>query len=198
MKLKLVAALLVCGLAASISPVRADTVTVGPSSGADCTFLCTTTYQQAYASSVFSGPIDITSVSFIVSFDSGSLPTGTWQMSLSESANAVGSLSSTFTANIGPNSAVFDTETFSGTLAVGSLLTFSGSYNYDPASGPLLLTIQLVGGSTDNAARVVGVESGSDSPVYSRAFSFTSHTTADALPSNDGYYADTRTYLKIV
>jgi hypothetical protein len=174
------------------SPALASTVTVGPSSGGDCTFFCTNTYQQVYSQSVFSGqgPIDISSVSFI---SAGSTFNGsTWTMTLSQSANGVGTLSSTYANNIGANSQVFAADTFSGTDVSGALITFAGNYIYNPASGPLLVTIRLTGGSNDDQTRTAAVEAG-DSAQYTRAYSFDSFTTADGVNECGGgtCYGDT-------
>ena len=171
-------------LAASTAQVRASTIDVGVNTNGDCTFACTEEYQQVYASSVFSGPVDITSVSFIA--EGGLSWNGsTWEMSLSQSANAVGALSSNFASNIGANSTAFDTQTFTGTVAAGGLITFTGNFDYNPTLGPLLVTIQLVGGSTAN----MPVEAGDDPNLYSRAYAFNSFTTAEGV--NDGpYYGD--------
>jgi hypothetical protein len=107
-----------------------------------------TDYQEAYASSDFSGPELITGIDFFeAAGDSGSIYSGTYTLSLSVISAGIGSLSSTnLASNIGSDNAVFDTVVLSGT-APGEL-TFTGNpFLYDPSQGNLLLNISVAGGS---------------------------------------------------
>jgi hypothetical protein len=181
----LAGALAILPLIGAASQTSASVIDVGNNNGlGDCTFACTLRYQELYSSSIFSGPVDITAVSFFhLSGDSGSW-NGTWQMSLSTSPNPIGGLSSSFGANVGADNTVFATETFSG---APSLLTFTGSFNYNPGTGPLLVDIQYVSGSGSGA-----LEAGLNPGLTDRVFSFGSLTTGTlnsdpSTPGNDGY-----------
>jgi PEP-CTERM motif len=103
-----------------------------------------TRFQEAYASTNFSGPITITGIDFFLSSDSGGdLYTGTYQFSLSTISTDINSLSGVnFDGNLGPDNAVFETVALSG--APPSILSFTGGpFTYDPADGNLLLDIQI-------------------------------------------------------
>ncbi|MBV8842126.1 MAG: hypothetical protein JO307_04870 [Bryobacterales bacterium] len=110
-------------------------------------------YQQVYSSSLFSGPFDITGLQF---FDSIFAPTGRASgsevISLSTTSANWNTLSSTFSANVGPTA----TQVFNGTIGAarpfpGTLvLPFSTPFLYDPSKGNLLVDIQaniVVGGA---------------------------------------------------
>lgn len=135
--------------AASIGTLHASTITVGgPSTNPDCTFACVDHYQQVYSSSSFAGPVTINSISFTVSDPSygGTWAAGnSWQMSVSTSANPVNALNATFTNNLGGDNVIFATQSFSGTPAPGSLITFTGLFNYNPMGGDLLVDIKALG-----------------------------------------------------
>lgn len=134
---------------ASIGTLHAATITVGaPSTNADCTFACVDHYQQVYNSSSFSGPVSINSISFIVNNPSygGTWAAGNlWQMSVSTSANPVNALNATFSSNLGGDNIIFATQSFNGTPAAGSLITFTGLFNYNPFAGDLLVDIKALG-----------------------------------------------------
>jgi len=100
-------------------------------------------YQQAYAASLFSGPITISGLSFFPAAGFG--PTvsvdGDFTVSLSYSANPVGSLSTTYANNIGAGS----TTLFSGHITQTNVPVFTinggSSFSYDPTLGDLLLDV---------------------------------------------------------
>jgi hypothetical protein len=166
-------------IAAYAAPASATPITVGVNSNGDCTFACTDRYQQLYSSSIFSGATNISSVSFFA--DSNSWHgTSTWQMSLSTTNTALGALSSTFASNVGSNAVVYATETFSGSATVGSLITFTGSFDYNPSLGNLLVDIKLVSGSLGG----MDLEAG-DATGFDRAYSFGSYTQADGYNQGD-------------
>jgi len=105
-----------------------------------------TEYQEAYSSSLFSGPISITGIDFFLQpgySGGGNLYAGTYQLSLSTITANINSLSDTnFSSNLGPDNTIFDTVALSG--APPSTLTFTGGpFNYNPANGNLLLDIQI-------------------------------------------------------
>jgi hypothetical protein len=113
-------------------------------------------YQQVYTSSVFPGPITITGLSF---FDTQSfspataLNMGTATISLSTTNADWNSLSTTFAANIGPDSTVVFSGDLSQPWAFGDTLSiaFSTPYTYNPAAGNLLMDIQVSGTPTQNS-----------------------------------------------
>jgi hypothetical protein len=81
---------------------------------------------------------------------------------------------------------VFDTETFSGSPNFGDLVSFNGTFNYNPGLGDLLVDIQRVFGSAEG----VGLDANSNPGLTDRAYSRTSSVTADIGGVNDGGYAD--------
>jgi hypothetical protein len=105
-------------------------------------------YQEAYASSDFSGPISITGIDFFLAPGiTGDLYSGTYTLSLSIISANIGSLSSTdLSGNLGADNTVFETATLSGSAP--NMLTFTGTpFLYDPSMGNLLLDISVAGGS---------------------------------------------------
>lgn len=108
----------------------------------DCTPGCTPIFQSVYSASKFgSSPIGIDSISFYLSNPYGIPATDTYTFTLSTSRNAVGSLSTVFSNNVGADAQTFWTGTLSAT-AEGGWVTFSGtSFLYDPTAGDLLLEI---------------------------------------------------------
>jgi hypothetical protein len=161
-KFVLATAAFVAALVLAAGPARADIV-IGfqppPDLGGSifpylfCAMTCEGAggFQQAYAATDFSGPITITGLVFY-NYDILGLPqihphiivNGDFIISLAYSANPVGSLSTTFANNIGPDF----TTIFSGTISVdgGCCLTIPATtpFNYDPANGPLLLDVQVI------------------------------------------------------
>lgn len=113
-----------------------------------------TDYQEAYAASDFSGPIDITSIDFFLgSGFKGSLYAGTYTLSFSVISSDIGSLSSTnLSSNIGTDNTVFDIANLSGKAP--SVLTFTTTtpFLYNPAQGNLLLNISIANGSGGSTA----------------------------------------------
>jgi len=169
-----------------ISQASANTIVVGSGAYADCSFGCTDVVQQVYSAGLFPGPVEITGVSFFAdptSTDTGWTGNSTWQMSLSTSQNGPGTLSRTFSANVGANNAVFGSLTPSGSPNAGAPVSFSGSFDYNPASGPLLVNTQLVSGP------LVGTEhlaAGYNPGLTDRAVSQSGYTFADGV--NQGGY----------
>jgi hypothetical protein len=105
-------------------------------------------YQEAYASSDFSGPTLISSIDFFLATDfTGNLYSGTYTLSLSVISSNIGSLSSTNLAgNIGSDNTLFETVALSGSAP--NELTFTGTpFLYVPSLGNLLLDISVAGGS---------------------------------------------------
>jgi hypothetical protein len=112
-------------------------------------------YQQVYASSQFSSPLVIVGLEFFnTQSDSGatSLNSGNWAISLSTTAAAYNSLSSTFASNIGAN----NTLVFSGDIGQpwsfgdSLLINFSAPFLYDPSAGNLLMDVEVTGATLGN------------------------------------------------
>lgn len=161
--------------AATIGSVSAAPLLIdgGNSYESDCTFACVVRYQQVYASASFgSAPINISSVSFLAASQqwNGSWASNNqWQMSLSTSAYRVNNLVSSFASNQGADNAVFAVESFSGVPAAGALISFNGSFNYNPTMGDLLVDIMALGGTGGPTVQYNPNSNG----VFSRVFEWT-------------------------
>jgi hypothetical protein len=175
--------LLSVSLVLAEASATATTITVGGTETGDCTFACVQRYQQLYDASIFSGPAIVNSVSFFA-FGSSWTGASTWQMSLSTTSKTFGGLSATFANNVGGDAALFDTKTFTGTPNPGDLITFSGSFAYDPSMGNLLVDIIRTAGPGAG----VGLVSGNAPPLTDRAWAFFNTTTANGV--NEGGYAN--------
>jgi hypothetical protein len=175
----LVASLVISsGLSARAASIIVDG---GTSYNGDCTFACVERYQQAYDSSAFSGAITITDIDFRVSYGGTWSAGNSYRLTLSTSANEVGSLSSTFASNVGADAAVFDTQSF-GSYSAGDYLGFDGSFSYDPTQGDLLVDIQLVAGSSGGPSLDYNYISGG---AFGRVYSF-SGTTSGSVGQDYG------------
>jgi hypothetical protein len=137
--------LFVVVFAVSSSALFGGSITVGANNGGNgFPFGASgTRYQEAYSSSLFSGPITITGIDFFRSGASGTLGSGTYQLSLSTISGSVNSLSNVnFNSNLGANNAAFASTALSGTAP--SVLSFTGGpFSYDPSQGNLLLDSRL-------------------------------------------------------
>jgi hypothetical protein len=107
-------------------------------------------YQQVYTSSVFTGPITITGLSFFntQSFSPATqMNSGTWTISLSTTSADWNSLSTTFAANIGTDNTVVFSGDLSQPWAFGDTLSIalSAPFTYNPAAGNLLMDVQVSG-----------------------------------------------------
>lgn len=109
-------------------------------------------YQQVYTSSVFSGPMVITSLAFYNTqqdIGAAAMNSGLWTISLSTTTADWDTLSSTPSANIGS----VNTQVFSGNLlqpwAFGDtlLIPLATPFSYNPADGNLLMDVQVSGAS---------------------------------------------------
>jgi len=104
-----------------------------------------TEYQEAYASSDFSGPISITGIDFFLEpgYSGTTLYGATYQLSLSIITANIDNLSDTnLQSNLGADNTIFTTATLGG--AAPNELTFNGGpFSYDPSLGNLLLDIQI-------------------------------------------------------
>ena len=111
-----------------------------------------TQYQEAYSSSLFSGPISITGIDFFLA-TAGTLYAGTYTFSFSSVTSDVNSLSNiNLNSNLGSNNQVFDVVTIAPGTTAPSTLTFTGTpFTYNPGSGNLLLNIQIANPSAGTA-----------------------------------------------
>jgi len=158
----MIKAALRCGVLAAAfigTSVQAAYVIVGPppAGTGNCdpfgcpVFFGLGTYQQVYASTAFSAPLTFSTITFsdTVTHNNGSKAQGTYTLSFSYTSKAVGMLDLTnYQNNIGPGSQTF----FSGPLpniipipnSSSRELVISGTpFNYNPASGNLLLTVTM-------------------------------------------------------
>ena len=159
------AAAVVFSLTMLTPAIQAGTITVGlpaySKTGNCIPFGCAagvigtfTEYQQIYSSTAFPSGGPITGISFLNTQEpAGSIDSATYTFWLSTTSVSVGGLSSTLSSNIGPD----NTEFFSGVLSgpiTGGIFTVTGTpFDYDPASGNLLLDILIsnptsIGGSS--------------------------------------------------
>ena len=145
----------------ALLPVHASVLVIGtadPGNGNSAPFGSTavagTTYQQVYAPSDFSGPIDITSVHFYRTQDDSppnTLTGATYTIKLSTSLNPVNGLSTFYSTNVATDVKTLGIYTVSDGTVVGNELTFNenvSDFFYNPANGPLLLEIDLTNLST--------------------------------------------------
>jgi len=134
-------------------PVRAQTVTIGTPSAANCVpFGCpgdpfnVSRYQQVFAAAAFSGvssPIDIMSLTFFNTTNPllGQFGNATFSIFFSTTNAAVNGLSSNLSSNVGTPDSPFATLTTTGS-PTGAQFTINGSgYVYDPTGGNLLMDI---------------------------------------------------------
>jgi PEP-CTERM motif len=151
----------------------AATVSFGSNSNGDCTFGCVQRYQQIYSAASFgTAAVDINSVNFFAY--TGGTSNGTFQMTLSTAATTeAGGLSQTFAANVGSDAAVFDTTSF-GVITANQLISFNGSFTYDPTQGDLLIDIVRIAGSGGLPYLWASRDNN-----YERAYAFSSTVTAE-------------------
>ena len=103
-------------------------------------------YQQGYTSSLFSGPITVTSLQFYntqVDASAFAMNSGNWDISLSTTSADWNTLSSIYSANIGGNNTLVFSGDLSQPWAFGDTLTITLAtpFTYDPSQGNLLLDI---------------------------------------------------------
>ena len=131
-----------CSLAA------ANTVTIGTSNEANADPFYgeyySGEYQQVYSSSLFSGPVEITGITFfcattpVSGCPGGTTINGGLTIDLSTTSAGINSLSLTYSANLGSNNALF----FTGTVT--NVLSFTGGpFLYNPSQGNLLMDVDI-------------------------------------------------------
>ncbi|MCC7499708.1 MAG: PEP-CTERM sorting domain-containing protein [Bryobacterales bacterium] len=123
-------------------------VTVGSYDAGNCyPFSCAagdgiTAYQQVYDASAFLGPLTFNQINFFMN-DGGPMDAATYTVSFSTTTQSVMGLDDTdYTANQGPDEALFGVFNLSGTMP--AVLTLTGNtFNYDPVIGNLLMTVLI-------------------------------------------------------
>lgn len=137
-----------------------------------------TIYQQIYASSNFSSPLNITGIDFFPLFHGFLMRTGTYTFFLSTTTVPVNGLSgANYNANRGSDNSLFGTYVFGGGGPfTPDVLEFTGaSFFYNPALGNLLLDIRVSGGGV---GQLIGSDAafwannGDAGGVYSRVSNF--------------------------
>jgi hypothetical protein len=134
-------------------------------------------YQQVYDASIFSGAVQITQLSFFAGpgFPSDTI-TGNYTLRLSTTNVGVGSLSTTYATNIGPDNTLF----FSG--AVNHVLSFAGApYLFDPSQGNLLLDVFVNTGNSTLSRFAAGC-----SVQTNRVFNFSGNSNSHGIGASPG------------
>ena len=171
---------------ASVSSHALVVGTAAPDTGNCYPFGCISSdwggaYEQVYASSQFSGPTSIYSLSFFnTSYNSGSyqLNTGNYSIYLSTTSAAVNGLSSSPLANLGPD----ETLVYSGTLPTNASNAFGGefdfllntTFSYDPSQGNLLMFVT----SNTSSSSGIYLDYDDSGQVSSRLYNGNTDTTA--------------------
>lgn len=171
------------GLSVFASAVFAQSITIGgpgdAGSGNSYPFgFSIAAFQQVYASSDFTGPINITGLTFFnTNFAAGTIQTANYNIQLSTTSAAVNGLSNTFAANLGPD----NTTVFNGSLTGPASPNFSivtTPYTYLPTNGNLLLTIFKTGITGPDSSVFLDARNGTAAGLFSRKYSFSGTTTA--------------------
>lgn len=159
-------------------PARAASVTIGVYSfpGNCFPFSCyayvgNSNYQQAYNSEAFPNkPITIESFD-IFNASNGLLDTATFDVYFSTSLNPVGSLSTTFATNIGPDNTLFGTYSLGGVM-LQPFISFPGTkaFMYDPSKGDLLMNVFRRTGTGDGMFEAFFQADYSNSGVFQRIY----------------------------
>ncbi len=169
------AAILLC------SPASASSILIGSptdfSFGNCIPFGCVTygpgtIYQQVYASTAFTAPLMIRTLSFLNTVSpTGTIIEGTYSFSLSTTSRSVNGLSTDFASNVGSDSQLFWEGTLSGTVN-GSMVVSGTPFEYLPSMGNLLLQIRYTAPSSLAPVTSGGVafdsRNGSSAGTFSR------------------------------
>lgn len=148
---------------------NAASVTIGPTdSGADCTFACMVRWQQGYDSSSFSEAININTVNFFATGVSSS--NATFDFYFSYMNGDYTSITTDFNNNIGSNYQLFESKVFSQTFLGGDIISFNGSFMYDPLLGDLLIDVVRHSETSTESLGNSGLMASSDGLPLSRAY----------------------------
>jgi hypothetical protein len=139
-------------------------------------------YQQVYSASEFSGPLTITSISFLFAPQfggAGLILSGNYIIDLAYAANGVGGLSNSLSSNIvGGTENLFASASSNGTDSANPTATINGQtpFSYNPANGDLLL--EIIASNQSNVPNFSGngyFEADDTGAVTSRAWCVTNH-----------------------
>ncbi len=155
----------------------AQSITVGTATGNNCVpFDCPAAsfdgifgYQQVFASSIFSGPVQINQLGFfsapIEAFGDPAYDTGTYTFSFGYTGADVGALSPNLPSNFSSSPSFFSVLSLSGLQP--DKLTVSGTpFVYDPSLGNLLLDIGITNRTGDGAPAFESTRSSSCSRAF--------------------------------
>ena len=138
-----------------------------------------TRYQQAYASTDFSGPMSINGLEFTLN-NGSTLRSVTYQIFLSTITAGIDTLSnSNFNANRGADNALFASGTLSG-ASPATLIFTGGPFLYIPSSGNLLLDFVFTSPGANGNAGFTS-RSGDATGIFSRYLDFGTATTGWGL-----------------
>lgn len=195
LKLRFIRGVILGLLALAMGSAQAGIVTIGDHdfSNADLMFPLAMRYQQLYGAAQFAGAMNIARISFFA-FPMGAETewngVSTYRMTVSTTTTALGALNLRFTDNVGGDASVYDTETFSGAPAYGDLISFTGSFNYDPTLGNLLVDIERI---IDGPSAGVRLQAGFNPGEFDRAYNHSETVLVENGGRNqDGYGARTR------
>ena len=135
-------------------------------------------YQQVYSASSFSGPVDITAISFFNNNNPGAVfETADYMFTFSTSNFAVNTLdTANLNANPGVDAALFASVNLSG--ATGSMFTITAgsgggsSFVYDPLAGDLLVDIFRTSQVIGSGSGFLDAMNNSSGGLFSRAHNF--------------------------
>lgn len=139
-------------IALSFAPMAKAGTIVGDNNIDNCIpFSCAsefgvTTYQQVYSSTAFASPISFNNINFFKKIG-GLMNSATYKVSFSTTSKPVLGLDSNFLSNIGADNKEFGTFNISGEMP--NVLNLAGSiFNYNPALGNLLMTVNVIDTTT--------------------------------------------------
>jgi len=172
--------LLLCLVLASLAslPALASNLIIGtadPGSGNCFPFGCAynAEYQQIYASSDFSGAIQITDLYlYNTQYNSGATQTdaGNFTVSLSTSSKNINNISGAFASNVGGDNTTVFNGSINKSWSFGNTLDihFTTPFSYDPSKGSLLIDVVGTGVSTPGGAIYYDVDS--TQQLFSRVY----------------------------
>ena len=141
-----------------------------------------TIYQQVYAATDFSAPIDITSFTFYNhNSPPGSIAGGTYDFSLSTTQKPVNGLdTATYSNNVGPDVAQFFNGFLGGPIAGGQFTVTGTGFHYNPSNGNLLLEVDL-SSPTNQGGVFLDARNNDAHGLFSRATDFGGGSTGTGL-----------------
>ena len=143
-------------------------------------FVPSTIYQQVYASTNFTGPLMVRSLTFYNSVSpGGTLVDATYSFTLSTTPKAVNALETTFENNPGGDSQLFWQGRLQGQVE-GSLTITGTPFEYRPSLGNLLLEVRrLTPGTALTGGVAFDAHNGTAGGDFSRMSNYYSYTNPD-------------------